>query len=127
MSKFGTAAEIAAKTAAQAGNINPRIAWKLAVAKVFRDSRSSQLKSCPRDAFLALCEFGAVENIMGGSYTRSVKNRNYAKRALEAIRQDSSLLGDEKRLWRIATNPEIKKHNQQMDVVVTLFNLGLVR
>ncbi|MFT7958358.1 DUF6979 family protein, partial [Salmonella enterica subsp. enterica serovar Typhimurium] len=62
---------------------DPQSAWNQAVEIVLPGKRASQAKSCPRAAFLTLCELGVVPSIPPGSYTRSVKNRRYVERALE--------------------------------------------
>lgn len=55
---------LAAKEAALIGD-NPTEAWKIAV-KDF-DSESAKVKSCPKNAFLGLCEAGLVKGIQPGS------------------------------------------------------------
>ena len=39
-------------------NLTPVDAWARAVVKKFPDSISSQLKGCPKNAFLGLCDDG---------------------------------------------------------------------
>lgn len=125
MGKYGQVAELAAQLLAEPNAISPRNAWQSAVARVFPESKSSQAKGCPRDSFLALCEIGVVKNVPPGNYTRSTKNKSYVVRALEALRGDGTLSGDD--LWGIVMDGARKKPNGQMDVVIMLFRKGLIR
>jgi hypothetical protein len=127
MGKYGQAAEIAAKLLAGRTALSPRAAWVATVTQLFPHSVSSQTKGCPRDSFLAICELGVLRNVAPGTYTRSVKNKGYAIRALTALRRDSALSKDETRLWQIATKGAQKAPNSQMDVVATLFRNGFIR
>ena len=61
-----------------------------------------------------------------GAYTRSVENKDYMRRALSALRADSSLLHDEVKLWQIATCNEAIKPNGQIEVLTTLWEERLV-
>ncbi len=129
MGKYGMAAEIAARLLANAkpSALSPKAAWDTAVARVFPESSSSQKKGCPQDSFLALCGMGVVKNVAPGSYTRSIKNKAYVERALDALRKRPALAADEKILWQIATSRADKSPNHQMDVVTTLFRQGFVK
>ena len=53
----------------------PQEAWEQAVKLEFPHSVSSQLKSCPKNTFLGLCEAGKIKGIDVGSYTRSSLNK----------------------------------------------------
>lgn len=127
MAKYGKAAEIAARLLANQHEVDPRYAWKRAVAQVFPDSPSSRDKGCPRDSFLALCAAGAVKAVPTGSYTRSVKNRGYMERALAAVRTNSGLLQDQEQLWQLATADSGIRPNCQIEVLATLWDAGLIR
>ena len=127
MSKHGAAAEIAVSLIAQDNSLAPGDAWKRAVAQVFPGSRSSREKPCPRDSFLTLCETGAVRHVAPGTYTRSVKNRRYVTLALDALRSDPALAGDQKGLWEVATEGAGTRPNGQIDVLLALWRRGLVR
>ncbi len=127
MGKYGQVAEIAAQSLVKKGAGNPRAAWDSAVARVFPESRSSQAKGCPRDSFLALCEMGAVKNIAPGAYTRSIKNKSYVIKALDALRSSPALSRDEKGLWKLVTDGAEKAPNGQMDVVTSLWRKGFIK
>lgn len=62
-----------------------------------------------------------------GCYTRSRLNRDYALRALGALRAAPNLAGDLRRLWRIATQGRDIQHNSQMEVLLALWSAGLLR
>jgi hypothetical protein len=119
---------LAAKEAALKGG-NPVASWKLAVNIIF-NSKSSINKGCPKNAFLGLCEVGLVKGIKPGSYFKRKKpnvNKQYAITALDLLASDSNLSKNE--LWnkvREELNLGEKKHNSQMDVVLALWNEGLI-
>ena len=127
MAKYGEVAVGAVALLARNSDLSPRDGWARSVAVVIPDSESSRAKGCPLDAFLTLCEVGAVGNVAAGTYTRSVKNKAYVTRALSALRSDPSLADDQQRLWQVATAGEEKRPNYQMEVLTTLWNRGLIR
>lgn len=53
------------------------------------ESKSSQKKGCPKNTFLGLCEEGLVKGISKGKYTKSVKNKEYALKAIELLKQNT--------------------------------------
>ncbi|ARV16641.1 DUF6979 family protein [Polaribacter sp. SA4-12] len=59
--------------------------WSRSAKEVFPNSKSSQEKSCPKGTFLGLCEDGLVKGIPKGNYTKSVKNKEYALKAIEIL------------------------------------------
>ena len=125
MSKYGDAAVRAVKF--YAGLVDsPQEAWDRATSDVFGGGSSSQKKGCPRNAFLGLCEEGLVRGFSKGPYTRSRKNKEYALRALALLRNRQNLANDAGELWRGVLNGQEKQHNSQMDVVIALWNNGLL-
>jgi len=124
MGNYGEAARIAVGLMARDESLAPREAWNRAVASVFPDSPSSRAKGCPRDSFLTLCEIGAVQGVPPGAYTRSLKNKAYVTRALEALRRTPELSGDKGRLWKLATEGAGTRPNGQMDVLTALWREG---
>jgi hypothetical protein len=119
---------LAAKVAALKGG-NPVDSWKLSVNVIF-NSKSSIDKGCPKNAFLGLCEDGFVKGIKTGSYFKRKKsnlNKNYAIKAVELLALDSKLT--KKELWhkvREELNLGDKRSNSQMDVVLALWEHGLI-
>ena len=106
---------------------DPREAWRRAGEEVFPNSVSAQEKGCPKSTFLGFCEEGLIPGAPPGSYTRSVLNKEYGIRGLEAVREDPSLLDDDHRLWEIASNGSGISSNYQMDVLRGLWNRHLIR
>ena len=58
--------------------VTPRAAWEMATKKFFTPGSSSQIKGCPRCAFLGICGEGFVKGVPSGKYTTSTKNKRYA-------------------------------------------------
>lgn len=106
---------------------DPREAWKRAGAEVFPHSLSAQEKGCPKSTFLGFCEEGLIPGAPRGSYTRSILNKEYGLRGLEAVRKNQSLLEDDARLWEIASEGSGISSNYQMDVLRGLWNQHLIR
>lgn len=105
-------------------NEKPRDAWNISLKAVFPDSKSSQDKSCPRSAFLGLCQEGLLVDIPSGNYTRSVKNKGYAIEALKVLQQKPKIK-DSSILWTLVNNNKIT-HNSQMNVVLILVDNDLI-
>lgn len=97
--------------------------------EIFKHNPASQNKSCPKNSFLGLCSEGKIKGIPGGNYTRSKENKLYALKAVELL-QKSKKQVSEKALWLKvleATDEDMDKiHNQQMDVVLSLWNQSLI-
>jgi hypothetical protein len=118
MNKYGTAAINAAKE-----NKNPIESWNKAV-KDF-DSESAKVKGCPKNTFLGLCEEGLVKGIPKGNYTKSVKNKEYALKAVAILKQNTQTTFSPKELWEKLELGD-KRSNSQMDVVLALWENGLI-
>lgn len=110
---------------------SPLEAWKEAAIEK-TTSQSSQKKSCPKNAFLGLCEVGKIKKISGESDTATTPavNKNYAIKAVEILRNDSTLCTKETELWKKVMKELGKKtsksQNNQMDVVIALWDKGLI-
>lgn len=114
--QYGKVAIIVAKE-----NGNPKDNWKAEVKNAFPNSKSSQKKSCPKSAFLGLCEDGYVKGVPKGNYTKSIKNKEYAINAIKIIKNNPNKTFTPKKLWE-KLNLGDKRHNSQMDVVLALWN-----
>ncbi len=125
MNKYGQAAVRAIRVYATA-ELSPEQAWEGATVELFGAGTSGQRKGCPRGAFLGLCEDGYVAGIAHGSYTLSRKNKDYAIRALAILRESPGFAADPEGLWRRVQGGVQKQHNSQMDVVIALWNAGLI-
>ncbi len=126
MGKYGESAVIAVNALKSGKASNPADAWSQAVREVFPDSKSSRSKGCPRSTFLGMCEEGLVKGVISGQYTKSKKNKAYALNSLSLLVANPDLTTDTKRLWGLVLGGEEKQHNQQMDIVVTLWNNDLI-
>jgi len=129
MGQFGFAA-IKAVRLIQSGKIkSPQEAWYLATQDVIK-SPSSRYKGCPRDAFLGLCEEGLIKGVTPGYYTKSKKNKLYAVTAVEILKETPELAENKEALWLAVLNKlsePYKNHNNQMDVVVSLWKNNLIK
>lgn len=127
MGKYGDAAVKAVRTYANRRSGSIMDAWEIAVAEVFPQSRSSQIKGCPRGTFLGICESGSVAGVPAGIYTKSAKNKVYGMKAVALLRRNPQYANDPAALWEQVMAGETKVPNHQMDVVTSLWRNGLVR
>jgi len=109
--------------------LEPPEAWRRAVA-LSCPSLSSQVKPCPKGAFLGLCEEGLVSGVPAapaGSYTASQKNKDYAVRAVSILRRlPAGTVPNPATLWVNVLGGEWKQPNGQMEVVLALWTAGLI-
>jgi hypothetical protein len=101
-----------------------RESWFSAAVELF-ESESSQKKGCPRSTFLGLCAEGLVKGIPKGNYTKSVKNKKYAIKAVTVLKQNTQTTFSPKELWDKLELGD-KRSNSQMDVVLALWEHGLI-
>jgi hypothetical protein len=121
--KYGLVALNAVNRLNSSQEKDPCSAWDEAAVVVFPTQISSRKKSCPRTAFLGLCEEGKVKGVKSGNYTRSKANKSYANDAAELLQRSPKLTTKE--LWgKVISNAEPKVHNSQMNVVIALFHEG---
>lgn len=98
--------------------------WTRAAKEVF-ETKSSQDKGCPKGTFLGLCEEGLVKGIPKGNYTKSEKNKSYALKAVGILKSNPNNTFTPKELWdKLALGD--KRSNSQMDVVLALWENGLI-
>ncbi|HOF27400.1 MAG TPA: hypothetical protein PK761_01535 [Clostridia bacterium] len=93
--------------------MTPKDAWEKASCEIFKPGSSSQKKGCPKNAFLGL-------------YGGKGKNAEYAIKALDFLKKNPNINIKPRELWLIVTEGISKTYNQQMDVVIALFEAGLV-
>jgi hypothetical protein len=103
-------------------SLNPVDAWNNNAKVMYPDSLDAQTKSCPKSAFLGLCEDGLVSGVKPGSYTASKLNKGYALAALSHLKSNPQL--NEKELWSLVSE---KKPNNQMAVVKALYSKGYIK
>lgn len=127
MGKYGQAAVEAVSLLSTNPLVTPRDAWNQATTEIFGNGTSSQLKGCPRSTFLGLCEEGYIKGVApGNNYLKSTKNKEYGIKAVALLKEDPSLVEDVNQLWDQVVEGEVKAHNSQMDIVITLWNNRLL-
>jgi len=122
--RYGEAAIMAARQGPSA-NINPIARWENAMEKLYPTSLAARKKGCPRAAFLGLCEEGLVKGIPAGKYTKSKDNKAYAVLAAGLL-MDATQRWSRSTLWKAVTKDAVEQENGQMDVVLALWNNGLI-
>jgi len=127
MGRYGKAAIEAVNLLSSRTISEPELAWDIATSKEFGKGTDSQKKGCPKGAFLGLCEFGMIKNIPIGSYTGSTENKLYAVRAVRALRKNPELTYNEELLWEQVSSGKSISHNEQLDVVLSLWNENLIK
>ncbi|MBM3707944.1 MAG: hypothetical protein FJW69_06355 [Actinobacteria bacterium] len=127
MNKYREAAIEAAKLLISKTVTEPLLAWNIATSNIFGKNTSAQKKGCPKGAFLGLCEHGLIKGVQVGSYTDSSDNKLYAIKGVKALKENPFLINDIYLLWIKATGNKNIKHNSQMDVVIALWNEGLIK
>lgn len=104
---------------------NPVEIWTKQAKLIFKPESSSIKKVCPKNTFLGLCEEGLIKGIPAGKYTKSIKNKGYALKAIEILKNNKSLINKPNEIW-IMINGKEKKSNSQMEVVCELYKHGLL-
>jgi hypothetical protein len=121
--RYGQAAILAAQQASNGAN--PEALWEDALEKLYPTSPVARKKNGPRGAFLGLCEEGLVKGISTGSYTNPTDNKAYAVRAV-ALLAEGTQHWSKSALWQAATEGVEKPESGQIDVVLALWNNGLI-
>ncbi|MFG6667312.1 DUF6979 family protein [Halomonas sp. HNIBRBA4712] len=122
MSKY---AQVASKAAAKcrAGAL-ANDAWGESAQEIFPDQEASRKKGCPRSAFLGLVEEGMIREVEAGKHLRSNVNKQHALDAVKLLKAEPGLAQSPAQLWQRVIYPTPKKYNQQMHVVVALWENG---
>jgi hypothetical protein len=122
--RYGEAALMATRRGSST-DIDPVARWESAMKQLYPTSPAARRKTCPRGAFLGLCEEGLVKDIPAGHYAASRDDKAYAVRAA-ALLAEGTQNWSISALWQaVRDNPE-KTHNSQLDVVLALWKNGLV-
>jgi hypothetical protein len=122
MACFGCVAVVAAKICAN--KVDPREAWDEAC-KRFGLAQTMREKGCPKNTFLGLCTDGWVNDVPKGNYTTSIKNKAYGIDAVKWLIAHKESQKSTKILWEAIGSP-CKTYNQQMHVVIALWESGLI-
>lgn len=132
MGQYGKAAIQATNIFIKENIASPNEAWDAAIDNI-SSSVSSQKKGCPKNAYLGLCEEGMLKGIPSGKYCKSSNNKNkkYALTAIALLEKYPNYLKDKKELWKLVMQEENedqnKVHNDQMDVVIALWEEKFIR
>jgi len=121
---FGQAAIKATEMLQHGGASTPKEAWDKAICE-FTSNDSTRNKGCPRAVFLYLCQEGKISGVPRGEYTTGVKNGKYAIKALRLIKEDASWADNKTKLWTQVAGSD-RSHNQQLDVLLALFDKGYI-
>jgi len=89
--RYGEAALMATREGPAAG-ISPSARWESAMQRLYPSSPTARRKSCPRGAFLGLCEEGLVKGIPAGHYTASQEKKAYAVSAAALLAEGTSVV-----------------------------------
>jgi len=121
--RYGEAALMAAREGSSSDD--PVTRWKSAMETLYPTSPLARKKSCPRGAFLGLCEEGLVRGIHAGQYGASKDNKAYAVRAA-ALLSEGTQSWSISALWQAVTEDPEKAHSSQMDIVLALWKNDLI-
>jgi len=108
--------------------MSPPDAWQVALGERYRDPtqfKNAVKHTCPRSAFLGLCQAGLLPGIAVGQYTDSVSSSGYALAAVELLRAAPTLEADKSRLEARVFGD--RTPNGEVDVVLTFWGRGLIR
>lgn len=81
-------------------------------------------KGCPRLAFIGLCENNLIKDIEVKNSNKESLNKNYAIEAVKVLKNDKRNYTS-KELWEKIGNKD-KKHNSQMNIVLALWEKGMI-
>lgn len=81
-------------------------------------------KGCPRLAFIGLCENNLIKDIEIKNSNKESLNKNYAVEAVKVLKNNKRDYTS-KELWEEIGNKD-KKHNRQMDIVLALWEKGMI-
>ena len=115
MTKYGQVALLATEYIQKGQSAEQ--AWENASCELLVKGSSSQIKGCPKGAFMGL--FSKDQSKRNG------KNAVYAQKALSILKNNPNHKYSKSELWSLVVNEPIK-HNAQMDVVMTLWDHNLI-
>lgn len=130
--KAGRTAVLAQSLAPKAES--PEAAWLLALEQSYPDSRlPAQVRhTCPKWAFAALADAGAIRGLPAGSMPKARETRSgqFVLRALELVREDPSWLSDKTALRRevfgVRGSDHYRSPNDEVNVLEGLWQADLL-
>lgn len=105
--------------------VDPRSAWALSAADAYPDRPSARDKGCPRSTFLGLIDAGVLLGIPAAPDLSNSSNARYALEAVAALRNEPGFAERPSQLWE-RTSGAPKQQNGQLEVVLALWNAGLI-
>lgn len=128
MGKYGEAAVKTVNYLNEHKHDDPIKAWNEVTIEIFSESKASQKKGCPKNTFLGLCGEGILKGIPSGNYTNSKKNKGYGLKAVKILFESNTEKDIKQRaLWKEVIGDQKIKYNSQMDVVLALWDEGMIR
>lgn len=125
MGQYGRVAVRAVELYRAGRHVSPREAWEAAANELIASS-SSRDKGCPRSTFLTLCGQGLVVGVPPGTYF-APRNGEHAMEAVRRLSEDRTLAKRRPgQLWTAVLGGFRKRYNGQMDVVLGLWEAGLI-
>ena len=126
MWEYGKVAVLAIQLYRSGQYTSPRAAWDEAANRLLATD-SLREKTCPRATFLSLCQEGLIAGIRAGHYTRARENREHAVEAVRRLALDPTLAkSGPDHLWDLVLGGTETEYNDQMHVILTLWNRGLI-
>lgn len=113
---------------ASAGGTSPPAAWKQALEERFTEPKQLQnaiRHTCPKGAFLGLCQHGLVKGVKKGWYTNSTSSSSFALMTVALLREAPSLAHDKPALKARVFGG--RTPNGEVDVVLALWENGIVQ
>lgn len=132
MGKYGSTA-IRSVEQLRSGAESADEAWRVIAEDIFERAPEARDKACPREAFLGLCAAGLVRGVSPDTCSEASRspNRSYSVTAVQLLAANPDLVQWSKiGLWRrvlkeLGADPK-KKPNEQMDVVLSLWEQGFI-
>lgn len=107
--------------------VDLREQWVNAISKETTSADSID-KSCPKGAFLGLCELGIVKNIPLKDYKAGEDNKRHAIGLLALAKANPNITAAKCfKLYQKSDNGLPDHHNGQADVVISLLEAGFIK
>jgi hypothetical protein len=126
MGVYGTVA-VRAWQLASCDGMAPSAAWSAALEERFPEEdqlESATKHTCMKNAFVSLCQNGCLRDIDGDEYVPTVTG-GYALAAVRLLQTEPNLTRRKSELKRRVMGD--RKESRELDVVLTLWEQGLLR
>ena len=95
---------------------DPEKAWKRAI-QVYTHSPKTQIKSCPKNAFVDLCASGYIKGIKKQNDIALSENGKISIEAINILKTDNWKIKSKSKFWSENFN---RSHQGQLDVILAL-------